>query len=221
LKLKDKVTEIIEKKIERKSPETIIILGAPGSGKDTQAEYLVKALGYQIISTGELMRILAGHNDKVREMMEHGELIPDYVVEDELISSFVLLPEGQPVILDGYPRNLEQAQKLKQILAENNRMLDKVIYISVSDEEVIKRIGKRRVCTRCGNIQVGGETCQECGAKTKTRSDDTPEAIKKRLSVFHKSTKPVVDFYINEGILVEVDGNPTPEVVREEVRKVL
>lgn len=219
--MKDKATEIIEKKIERKAPETIVILGAPGSGKDTQAGYLVETLGYQIISTGELMRLLAGHDENIKKMMEKGELIPDEVVEDELLSTFVLLPEGQPVILDGYPRNLEQAKKLQKILAENNRILDRVIYINVSDDEVVKRIGKRRVCERCNLVQIGGDTCNKCGAKTQVRSDDKPESVKKRLEVFHTATQPVINFYKEEGIFAEVDGNPSPDSVREAIRRIL
>ncbi len=219
--MKDKATEIIENKIERKAPETIVILGAPGSGKDTQAEYLVEALGYQVISTGELMRLLAGHDEEIRKMMENGELIPDATVEDELLSTFVLLPEGQPVILDGYPRNLEQAKKLHRMLVENNRILDRVIYINVSDEEVVKRIGKRRVCERCNLVQIGGDTCNKCGAKTQIRRDDKPDSIKKRLEVFHNVTEPVISYYKEQGIYAEVDGNPSPDSVREAIRRIL
>lgn len=219
--MKDKATEIIEKEIERKSPETIVILGAPGSGKDTQAAYLTEALGYQVISTGELMRLLAGHDEEIRKMMENGELIPDAIVEDELLSTFVLLPEGQPVILDGYPRNLEQAKRLHKMLVENSRILDRVIYINVSDAEVVKRIGKRRICERCNLIQIGGETCNKCGAKTQIRRDDKPESVKKRLEVFHNVTEPVISFYKEQGVYAEVDGNPSPDSVREAIRRIL
>lgn len=218
---KDKSTEIIEQEIERKSPETIVILGAPGSGKDTQANFLVEALGYQTISTGELVRILAGHDDNVREMMEKGDLVPDSIVEDELISSFILLPEGQPVILDGYPRNVQQAKRLEEILEENNRKLDRVIFINVSDKDLTERVGKRRICKRCSNIQVGGEKCEGCGAELTIRSDDKPEAVKERLKVFHEATEPVINYFKENGVLVEVDGTPAPDKVKEEIRKLL
>jgi adenylate kinase len=214
-------SEVFVEEIERTAPETIVILGAPGSGKDTQANYLVQALGYEVISTGDLMRILAGHNEKVAAMMKKGELIPDSVVEDELISAFVLLPEGQPVIVDGYPRNVEQAQKLTTILEQNKRKLDKVIYIKVDEDQLIKRISKRRVCTVCGAVQIGGEKCNACGGPVQVREDDKPESVKKRLGVFHELTEPMISFFKKEGVLVEVNGNPAPEEVREEIRNLI
>lgn len=218
--MSDKAEVFIEA-IERKSPETIVILGAPGSGKDTQANYLVSALGYQIISTGDLMRILAGHDEKVSAMLKSGELIPDSIVEDELISAFVLMPDGQPVIVDGYPRNLDQAKKLTEILKENERQLDKVIFINVEDKNLVERISKRRLCKKCGNIQAGGEKCKQCGGELITREDDKPESVKNRLAGFHEKTEPMINFFREQGILAEVDGNPAPEVVREEIRKLL
>jgi adenylate kinase len=220
--LRDKKSEEIIEEIERRSPETIILLGAPGSGKDTQAEFLQDALGYQIISTGELMRILAGHDEKVREMIGKGELIPDTIVEDELISAFILLPEGQPVIIDGYPRNLDQAMKLNSILTENNRHLDKVILIDVTEKDAVKRISVRRICAKCGHISAEkGASCSECGGKLTNREDDKPAAIKKRFEVFEKTTKPMIEYYQKEGVLVTVDGSPAPEVVRDSIKKVL
>jgi len=207
---------------ERTAPETIIILGAPGSGKDTQSNFLVEALGYQVVSTGELMRILAGHNEEIHEMLQKGDLIPDNIVEDELISAFVLLPEGQPVILDGYPRTIEQAQRLEEILVENGRKIDKVIYIDLTEAEAIKRIGLRRVCAACGRFTSTKEkVCPECGGKLTEREDDKPESVKRRFELFHKKTEPIIEYYKEKGILVSVDGKPSPEAVREEIRKVL
>lgn len=205
------------------SPETIVILGAPGSGKDTQASFLAEALGYKIISTGDLCRILAGHNDEVKKAMDKGELIADSTIEDELISAFALLPEEQPVILDGYPRNVEQAKKLKTILEQNGRKLDRVINIKITEDEAVKRIGIRRICSRCGGITVQNkeELCQECGGALTIREDDKPEAVKRRFRVFHERTEPMIEFYKEQGILAEVDGVPSPEEVREEIKKAL
>lgn len=204
-------------------PETIVILGAPGSGKDTQSEFLANVLGYKIISTGDLCRILAGHNEEVKKIMEKGDLIPDGIIEDELISTFALLPEEQPVILDGYPRNLEQAKKLNTILEQNERKLDRVIYINVSEEEAIKRIGKRRVCTRCGKFSVfnGKEICNECGGELALRDDDTPQAVKERFQVFHEATEPMIDYFKEDGKLAEVNGNGSVEEVREEIKRTI
>lgn len=213
---------IIEETEGRKEPETIVILGSPGSGKDTQAEFLVDALGYQMISTGNLARILAGHDEDIKKIMEEGGLVSDTIIEDELISAFVLLPEGQPVILDGYPRNMEQAKRLEEILVQNNRSLDKVIYIKVSESEAVKRLGKRRVCEVCGAITAGQDTkCSECGGELVLREDDKPATIKHRFGVFEETTAPMIKYYKDQGILLEVDGNPAPEMVRESIRKLL
>jgi adenylate kinase len=221
LKLSAKTIEIDENISDRTAPETIVILGAPGSGKDTQANYLVEALGYQIISTGDLMRILAGHNDEVREMIEKGELISDSIVEDELLSAFILLPEGQPVILDGYPRNVEQAKRIDEILVDNSRKLDKVIYLSVPDADLVDRISKRRICETCGQTQIGGKKCNSCGGELALRDDDKPESVKNRLSVFHKTTEPMIELFRTQEKLVEIDGRPAPEAVRDSIKKAL
>jgi adenylate kinase len=220
--LKDKKAESSIEEIERTAPETIVMLGAPGSGKDTQANYISDALGYQIVSTGDLMRILAGHDENVREMMSKGELIPDTIVEDELISAFILLPDAQPVILDGYPRNIEQAKKLNDILEKNNRRLDRVILIDVTEEEAVKRISKRKMCSKCGDISADkGDTCKDCGGRLSQREDDKPTSVKKRFEVYKKATEPMIAYYKDEGILVTVDGSPVPETVRESIKKAL
>lgn len=202
--------------------ETIVILGAPGSGKDTQVEFLVDALGYKEISSGELIRMRAQHDEGLRKSMEKGELVSNDVVDDEIISVFALLPDEQPVILNGYPRTLEQAQKLSIILKENNRRLDKVIYIKVDDKELIKRIGMRRVCKRCNHFTDNSfKLCPECDGELVTRKDDEPKSVKNRLELFHKETEPVIDFFGKNYDLCEVDGNPSIEEVKENIRKVL
>lgn len=209
--------------IEIRPSETIIILGAPGSGKDTQSEFLKESLGYQIISTGDLCRMLAGHNEQVKKSMERGELVPDSIVEDELISTFALLPDEQPVILDGYPRNIEQAKKLGKILEEYNRKLDRVLYITLPVEEAVKRLGKRRICSACGKITVKGnkDICEYCGGSLIQRKDDNEVSVKKRMKIFEENIKPLIEYFREIGILREVDGTPSPEVVREEIKAVL
>lgn len=202
--------------------ETIVILGAPGSGKDTQVEFLVEALGYQEISSGNLVRLRAQHDDDLRKSMEKGELVSNDVVDDEIISVFALLPDEQPIVLNGYPRTLEQARKLPIILKENNRKLDKVIYIKADDGELVKRIGKRRVCKSCDHFTDDShESCPECGGELKTRKDDKPDSVKKRLELFHAETEPVIDYFGKNYDLCEVDGNPSIEEVKENIRKVL
>lgn len=200
--------------------ETIIILGAPGSGKDTQAEFLVSALGFQIVSSGELIRLRAIHDEELHHILEKGELVSDNIVDDEIISVFALLPEDQPIILDGYPRTIEQADKLNKILAENNRRVDKVIYLSVPDDDLTKRIQKRRVCVKCGKFTSDEyKSCPNCGGALSLRPDDTPKAIKNRLEIFHNTTEPVINYYKERNLLHEVDGRPSINDVRESVRE--
>jgi len=200
--------------------DTIILLGAPGSGKDTQAEFLVEALGFQIVSSGELIRLRATHDDELHDLLQRGDLVSDDVVDDEIISVFALLPDEQPVLLDGYPRTLEQAEKLDKILAENNRKVDKVLYLKVPDEDLAIRIQKRRVCSKCGKFTSDDhKTCPDCGGALTLRNDDTPKAVKNRLEIFHKTTEPVIEYYKERNLLHEVDGRSSIEKVREGVRE--
>jgi len=202
--------------------ETLIVLGGPGSGKDTQVDFLVKALGYQEISSGQLVRLRAECDEGLRKVLEKGGLVPSDVVDDEIISVFALLPDNQPVIINGYPRTRGQAEKLEIILRENNRRIDRVLYIRVDDKELIKRISKRRVCASCGYFTDNShQKCPECGGVLKNRKDDFPASVKRRLEIFHKETEPVFDFYRARGVLVEVDGNPPIERVRENIKRVL
>lgn len=200
--------------------DTIVLLGAPGSGKDTQAQFLVEALGFQIISSGELIRLRATHDEELHGMLQKGELVSDNIVDDEIISVFALLPDEQPVILDGYPRTIEQARRLDVILTENNRKVDKVLYLMVPDADLAKRIQKRRVCSRCGKFTSSdNRTCPNCGGALIIREDDTPKAIRNRLEIFHKTTEPVISYYKERNLLHEVDGRSTVEKVREGVRE--
>lgn len=211
------------KEIEIKSgAETLIMIGPPGSGKDTQAEFLVNALGYQEISSGQLIRQRATHDEELKKVLDSGGLVEDGLIDDEIISVFALLPEEQPVILNGYPRTKEQAERLAKILAENNRRVDQVIYIKTKDSNLIERIGKRRVCVSCGHFtDDSGAKCPECGGGLAIRDDDTPDSVKRRLELFHKETEPVINYYKELGVLAEVDGNPSVEIVRENIRKAL
>jgi len=211
------------KNIEIKpTAETIVFLGAPGSGKDTQIDFLKEALGYQVISSGELIRLRGQHDEDLRKITEKGELVPDDIVDDEIISVFALLADEQPVIINGYPRTLSQAQKLPKILTENNRKLDKIVYLKVDDDNLITRIGKRRICSKCGHYTDDNhQSCPECGGKLTQRDDDTKEAVKKRLEIFHKETEPVINYFKEKFNFCEVDGNPEIEKVRENIKKVL
>lgn len=200
--------------------ETLIIIGAPGSGKDTQAKFLVDALGYQEISTGKLIRNRANHDDDLKRVLDSGGLVDDDIVDDEIISVFALLPEDQPVILNGYPRTVDQANRLSLILEENNRKADRVIYIEVDDNILIERIGRRRECISCGFFtDLANSKCPDCGGALRARSDDKKEAAKKRIEIFHKKTEPVINYYKNLGALVLVCGNPSIGEVRDNIKK--
>ena len=192
----------------------VIILGAPGAGKGTQAETLVKEFSLVHVSTGDLFReALAKGTElglKAKEYMEKGVLVPD-----ELTTSMVLerIASENNVLLDGFPRNVNQAATLDEALAGQSKGIDRVVYVRVSEEELIKRLGGRWICRQCqapynaasSPPKVAG-VCDRCGGELYQRADDRPETVKKRLEVYFAETAPVIDYYQKAGKLLEIDG---------------
>lgn len=203
----------------------LVLLGAPGAGKGTQARRLQKHLGIPQISTGDIFR----YNMKeatplgqlAKKYMNSGELVPDEVtirmVEDRLQQEDC----AHGAILDGFPRNLVQALALDEILADEGG-ISLAITFKVSDEEVMKRITGRRVCRTCGQMyhiiynppkQEG--VCDIDGGELYQREDDKPETVNNRLYVYYKQTSPLVGYYFAKGLLAEVDGSQPPDKVTE------
>jgi adenylate kinase len=195
----------------------IIFLGAPGAGKGTQAANVARELNLAHIATGDLFRQALEKGTslgiKAKSYMERGELVPNQLTIDMVLEQLSALGGKKGVILDGFPRNLEQAEALDKALAGQGRSVDKVIYIKVSEGELLKRLGGRWICRRCQTPyhvtdsppKVQGK-CDKCGGELYQRPDDNEEAIKKRLEVYFAETAPLIDYYTRAGRLLEVDG---------------
>ncbi len=194
----------------------LILLGAPGAGKGTQAEILCKKLGIPTISTGNILRAAIKDGTptglKAKSYMDAGKLVPDEVIIG-IISERLEKPDcAGGYILDGVPRTIAQAEALEKAGIQ----FDAVVSIEVSEEEILRRMTGRRVCEACGasyNVnaippRVEG-ICDNCGGKLIQRKDDTPETVRARLAVYHKETEPLVDFYAQRGLLrsVKVSGD--------------
>jgi adenylate kinase len=195
----------------------IIFLGAPGAGKGTQAANVARELNLAHIATGDLFRQALEEGTELgimaKSYMERGELVPNQITID-MVSEQLSAPEGKRgVILDGFPRSLEQAEALDKALAGQGKAVDKVIYIKVPQGEPMKRLGGRWICRQCQTPyhvtssppKVWGK-CDKCGGELYQRPDDSEEAVKKRLKVYFAETVPLIDYYRRAGKLLEVDG---------------
>lgn len=195
----------------------IVMLGAPGAGKGTQAKMIASKYQIPHISTGDIFRanIKEGTElgNKAKGYMDAGLLVPDELVVDLVVDRLTWDDAKQGYVLDGFPRTIPQAQALTAALAKNGEALDYAIDIDVPDQNIIDRMGGRRACVACGatyhivNIPPKKEgTCDKCGAELVLRDDDKPETVCKRLEVYHDQTQPLIDYYNAEGVLKEVDG---------------
>ena len=197
------------------SQPKVLLLGPPGAGKGTQSSNVVEEYGVDHVTTGDALRAnkdVETDHGTPREYMEAGELVPDPVV-DEIVRA--ALADADGFALDGYPRNLSQAEYLDDITD-----LDLVALLDVDREELIDRLTGRRVCEECGtNYHVEfsppeeAGVCDECGGDLVQRDDDSEETVRERLDVFEENTRPVIDYYDEEGELVRIDGEGTPEDV--------
>jgi len=195
----------------------LVLLGAPGAGKGTQAEFITSKLGIPSISTGNLLRNAMAQGTelgkKVAAAMDSGELVSDELVL-QLVKERISQPDCQKgMIFDGFPRTLAQAEALDKALD-----IDMALFLKVDDDVIIERMGGRRTCPNCQTTyhvvshppkQEG--ICDKCGAQLGIRHDDKPEVVRQRLSVYHKQTEPIVKFYSDKGLLRTVNGSDTLE----------
>lgn len=195
----------------------IIMLGAPGAGKGTQAKKLAAKYDIPHISTGDIFRanIKEGTElgTKAKGYMDQGLLVPDELVIDLVVDRLTWEDAKKGYVLDGFPRSIPQAQALTDALAAKGEKVDFAIDIEIPDQNIIERMGGRRACVGCGatyhivNIPPKTEgICDTCGEKLILRDDDKPETVKKRLDVYHEQTQPLIDYYKEEGVLKAVDG---------------
>ena len=210
----------------------IIMLGAPGAGKGTQAKRIAKKYNIPHISTGDIFRanIKEGTElgKRAKEYMDKGELVPDDITIGMLLDRIHKADCKDGFVLDGFPRTIPQAKSLTEALSKLNEKIDYAINIDVPDESIITRMSGRRACLSCGStyhIKYSApkkeNICDNCGSELVIRDDDKPETVKKRLDVYHKQTKPLIDYYGNEKILASVDGTKDMEEVFLDIIAVL
>lgn len=210
----------------------IIMLGAPGAGKGTQAKRIAKKYNIPHISTGDIFRanIKEGTElgKKAKEYMDKGELVPDDITIGMLLDRIHKVDCKDGFVLDGFPRTIPQAKSLTEALSKLNESIDYAINIDVPDESIITRMSGRRACLSCGStyhIKYSApkkeNICDNCGSELVIRDDDKPETVKKRLDVYHKQTQPLIDYYDSEKILASVDGTKDMEEVFLDIIAVL
>lgn len=204
----------------------LVFLGPPGAGKGTQAKLLSQRMGFLHLSTGDLLREAVKNQTplgkKAKEYMDRGELVPDELIV-QLIEE--TMPKDGNVILDGFPRTVNQALALEEMLKGKGEKISKVLFFDVPDEVIIDRISGRRVCSKCGAVyhvkynppKVEG-VCDLCGGSLVQRDDDKEDVVKKRLEVYRKQTQPLIEFYQEKGIIYKLDAGKGVEELFEEVK---
>lgn len=207
----------------------LVLFGPPGAGKGTQAHLLRDKLNLAHISSGDLFR--NNLNDKTplglkaAEYMNQGQLVPDEVTIDIVLDKVLSLNSAEGFILDGFPRNRNQAEVLEKALTQRSRNIDKVVHIDVSQEELVRRLGGRYICRDCQaphNINAMDSTqkdpkCEQCGGELYQREDDRSEAVQRRIQVYNDETVPVLDFYRERDLLLDVSGLNTVVNVYQDV----
>lgn len=210
----------------------IIMLGAPGAGKGTQAKMLADKYGIPHISTGDIFRANIKNGTelgtKAKEYMDKGLLVPDELTCDLVVDRIKQEDCEKGYILDGFPRTIPQAECLDNALESMNDKIDYAVNVDVPDENIIKRMSGRRACVGCGatyhivyNPTKEEGICDRCGKELILRDDDKPETVENRLKVYHEQTQPLIDYYNNKGALQEVDGTKDMQEVFDAIVTVL
>ena len=210
----------------------IIMLGAPGAGKGTQAKKI--AAKYQIphVSTGDIFRANIKNGTelgmKAKSYMDAGGLVPDEITIGMLLDRIHEADCENGYVLDGFPRTIPQAESLTEALAGMDEKIDYAVNVDVPDENIISRMSGRRACLNCGatyhivyNPPKQEGVCDVCGDKLVLRDDDKPETVQKRLSVYHDQTQPLIEYYEKAGVLKQVDGTQDMEAVFQDIVKIL
>ncbi|MGK8424760.1 adenylate kinase [Staphylococcus epidermidis] len=210
----------------------IILMGLPGAGKGTQASEIVKKFPIPHISTGDMFRkAIKDETDlgkEAKSYMDRGELVPDEVTVGIVKERISEDDAKKGFLLDGFPRTIDQAESLNQIMSELDRVIDAVINIEVPEEELMNRLTGRRICEKCGTTyhlvfnppKVDG-ICDIDGGKLYQREDDNPETVSNRLSVNVKQSKPILEYYNNKGVLKNIDGSKDIDEVTNDVIDIL
>ena len=210
----------------------IIMLGAPGAGKGTQAQMIAEQYHIPHISTGDIFRANIKNGTelgkKAKEFMDKGQLVPDELTVQLLLDRVAQDDCKDGYVLDGFPRTIPQADVLDQELTKLGDKVDYAINVDVPDENIIHRMSGRRACLKCGatyhieHIPPKKEgICDKCGSELVQREDDKPETVKNRLSVYHEQTQPLIDYYTKQGVLKTVDGTAALDKVFQAIVEIL
>lgn len=210
----------------------IMLFGAPGAGKGTQAKYIIDKYGIPQISTGDILRAAIAEGTEMgmeaKKYMDEGKLVPDSTIIGIIKDRLSQEDCKKGFILDGFPRTLAQAEALEVLLKDLNMNLDKVISLNVPDELIVGRVVGRRVCSNCGASfhiennppKVEGK-CDFCNSDLILRKDDNKETVEKRLSAYHEQTAPLFNFYQERGVMVEIDGTKDINDITKEIFAIL
>lgn len=210
----------------------IIMLGAPGAGKGTQAAMIAGEYNIPHVSTGDIFRANIKNGTELgkeaKQYMDQGKLVPDELTVRILLDRVAQSDCGSGYVLDGFPRTIPQAEVLDRELEKLSDKVDFAINVDVPDDNIIRRMSGRRACLKCGAtyhtqyIPPKKEgICDVCGSELVLRDDDRPETVKKRLQVYHEQTQPLIDYYTSKGILQTVDGTADPKDVFASIEKIL
>ena len=188
----------------------LVLVGPPGAGKGTQAQFLAAHYSIPHISTGDIFRanLKAGTplGVQAQSFMDRGELVADSVTNEMVKDRLTHDDISNGFLLDGFPRNVAQAEVLRAVLAEKNTPLHAVLELSLANEEIVARLSARRTCKDCFQPSVGVDKCPSCGGEVYQREDDKAEVIARRLEVYQEQTAPIISFYRNEGLLITVSA---------------
>ena len=210
----------------------LLIIGAPGAGKGTMSERILDHFKLTHISTGDMLREAVKNETpvglKAQEYMNRGELVPDEVIHDIIAERLAKDDIEDGFLFDGYPRTKAQAEDLDAILKSLDKKIDGVINLDIADEELMKRITGRRLCPACGEIYniyylppLKEGVCDKCGADLIQRKDDNADSLSVRLSEYHKSTQPVIEYYDAKGIVKAIDASKSVDEVFGDIRSIL
>ena len=210
----------------------ILMLGAPGAGKGTQAKKIAAKYAVPHISTGDIFRANIKEGTelglKAKQYMDQGLLVPDEVTIGMLLDRIHQADCNGGFILDGFPRTIPQAESLTRALAETGEAIDFAIDVDVPDANIVNRMGGRRACLKCGatyHVEFAPpkteNICDVCGAELVLRDDDKPETVQKRLAVYHEQTQPLIDYYKGKGVLHSVDGTQPMDAVFTSITEIL
>jgi len=200
----------------------IVMLGPPGAGKGTQAKKLSKRLNLSHLSTGDLLREAVANDTplgrEAKSYMIKGELVPDSVILSMIEDEIEKQKDKDGFILDGFPRNVNQARRLDEYLKKEDKEHDLVLNIQVDEDTIIKRLTGRRVCPNCGRIYhiknaPSDMVCKGCGTELRQREDDKEETVRNRIDVYFKETHPLIEYYQKKGILKNIPGKGSPDEV--------